>query len=170
VRLRRYYALPADTVLELDERQPVLFLRSFADDAIRLWGKGVVGKYRGRTIEEAISPLAKMIGPFVGIADPKSRLPLLGAAKTFYPDDTWQTAIARWIDMAQMILLAGRTEGIGWEIEHISERAALTKLVILMPPRARSDPEEARNWLHGHFSSSHTHKPSRISTRKGQSR
>lgn len=33
VRLRRYYALPAHRVLELDERQPVIFLRSFPDDA-----------------------------------------------------------------------------------------------------------------------------------------
>jgi hypothetical protein len=49
---RRHYVLRANGVLELDHRQPILFLRSFADDKVRLWGKGIIGKLRRKTIDE----------------------------------------------------------------------------------------------------------------------
>jgi hypothetical protein len=106
---RRHYVLRADRVLELDNRRPILFLRSFADDKVRLWGKGIFGKFRRKTIDEAIERLAKRLGPFVAIANPNTQLPQLGAAQTYFSNDTWQNAIARWVQTAQMIVMvAGR--------------------------------------------------------------
>jgi hypothetical protein len=46
--VRRHYVVRAARVLELDNRRPILFLRSFADDKVRLWGKGIYGKFRRR--------------------------------------------------------------------------------------------------------------------------
>jgi hypothetical protein len=81
---RRNYVLRADRVLELDNRRPILFLRSFADDKVWLWGKGIFGKFRRKTIDEAIEPFAKRLGPFVAIANPNTQLPQLGAAQTTF--------------------------------------------------------------------------------------
>ena len=107
---RRHYALPADRLLELDTRPPILFLRSFGDDKAQLWGRGFLGKFRGRTIDGAIKHFAERLGPFVAIANPNTPLPHLGAAQAYFSNDTWQSAIARWAEMAQMIVMvAGRT-------------------------------------------------------------
>jgi hypothetical protein len=38
---RRHYVRRADSLLKLDARRPILFLRSFTDDKVRLLGKGV---------------------------------------------------------------------------------------------------------------------------------
>jgi hypothetical protein len=103
-RLRRNYMLPADKVLALDTRQPVLYLRSFSADRVRLWGKGVVGKVRRKSIDEAVAPLASKIGPFVAIANPDSKLPHLGAAKAYHTNDTWRSAVSEWVTTAQMIV------------------------------------------------------------------
>jgi len=154
-RIRRNYTLPADKVLSLDTRQPVLFLRSFVADYARLWGKGVVGKLRRRSIDEAIAPLAMAIGPFVAIANPDSKLPQLGAAKTYYTNDTWQGAIVGWVATAQMIVMvAGRTEGTEWELGHIFENKADSKLVVIIPTEMRQYPLSVEKWFRENFSSS----------------
>jgi hypothetical protein len=150
---RRHYVLGAARVLELDNRRPILFLRSFADDKVRLWGKGIYGKFRRRTIDEAIDRLARRLGPFVAIANPNTQLPRLGAAQTYFSNDTWQNAIARWVQTAQMIVMvAGRTEGIRWELAHILADEGQAKLVIFLPPALRKDSVVASRWFSEHFS------------------
>jgi hypothetical protein len=150
---RRHYVMRADRLIELDTRHPILFLRSFRSDKVRLWGKGVLGKLRGPTIDAAITPFARRLGPFVAIANPDEKLPRLGAAQTHYSNDTWQNAIARWVGMAQMIVMvAGRTEGLRWEIEHILANEKHPKLVIVFPPALREDDAAAARWLSEHFS------------------
>jgi hypothetical protein len=150
---RRHYVLRAARVLELDNRRPILFLRSFADDKVRLWGKGIYGKFRRRTIDEAIERFAKRLGPFVAIANPNTQLPRLGAAQTYFSNDTWQNAIGRWVQTAQMIVMvAGRTEGIRWELDHILADEGQAKLVIFLPPAFRKDSVVAARWFSEHFS------------------
>ena len=150
---RRHYVLRADRVLELDNRRPILFLRSFADDKVRLWGKGLYGKFRRKTIDEAIERLAERLGPFVAIANPNTQLPRLGAAQTYFSNDTWQNAIGRWVQAAQMIVMvAGRTEGLRWELDHILADEGQAKLVIFLPPALRKDSVVAARWFSEHFS------------------
>jgi hypothetical protein len=72
-------------------------------------------------------------------------LPQLGAARAYFSDDTWQSAIIRWVDLAGLIInVAGPTKWIRWELDTIVERDALTKLIILLPP-GRTD-EHAARW------------------------
>jgi hypothetical protein len=150
---RRHYVLRADKVLSLDDRAPILFLRSFGDDKVRLWGRGWYGKFRRRTIDEAIKGFAQRLGPFVAIANPQTKLPRLGAAQSYFSDNTWQDAIARWVAMTRMIVMvAGRTEGIRWELDHIFSNEHDIKLVILFPPALRRNPAAAMQWLSRHFS------------------
>jgi hypothetical protein len=152
-QVRRNYVLRANEVLKLDTRHPILFLRSFDADQWRLWGKGIYGKFRVRTIDEAIKQFAERLGPFVAIANPTTTLPKLGAAQSYFTDDTWQDAISRWIDMAQMIVMVvGRTAGVRWELDHIFSNQADRKLVIFFPPPLRKDPSVGTQWLNEHFS------------------
>jgi hypothetical protein len=118
-----------------------------------MWFAGLYGKFRTRTIDEAIKRLAERLGPFVAIANPKTTLPELGAAQSYFADDTWQDAISRWVDMAQMIVMvAGRTAGVRWELDHIFSKQADRKLVIFFPPPLREDPSIGTQWLNEHFS------------------
>jgi hypothetical protein len=150
---RRNYAIRADRFLELDNRRPILFLRSFADDKIWLWGKGIFGKFRRKTIDEAIELFAKRLGPFVAIANPNTQLPHLGAAQTYFSNDTWQNAIVRWVQTAQMIVMvAGRTEGLRWELDHILADEGQPKLVIFVPPTLRKNSVVAARWFSENFS------------------
>jgi uncharacterized membrane protein YeaQ/YmgE (transglycosylase-associated protein family) len=152
---RRHYSLTANRALELDIRKPVLFLRSFETDTTRLWGRGLLGKLRKRTIDEAISRLADRLGPFIAIANPTTALPRLGAAQSHYSNDTWQSAIAGWIAMSQVIvMIAGRTQGIRWELDHIFSNQAHRKLIIFFPPslRLRENHGAAIKWLTDYFS------------------
>ena len=152
-QVRRNYVLPANEVLKLDTRYPILFLRPFGADHVGLWGKGIIGKFRTKTIDEAIKRFAERLGPFVAIANPKTTLPRLGAAQSYFTDDTWQDAISRWVDMAQMIVMvAGRTAGVRWELDHIFSNQADHKLVIFFPPPMRKHPSIGTQWLNDHFS------------------
>jgi hypothetical protein len=149
---RRHYVLRADKLLQLDDRRPIIFLRSFADDNVRLWGKGIVGKLRRRTIDEAIRSVCEQIGPFVAIASPKTKLPRLGAAQVYFSDDTWQSAIARWVAMAELIVMvAGRTEGLRWELEHILSNKERTKLMVILPPAMRKSIKITSEWFREYF-------------------
>jgi hypothetical protein len=145
--------LTANDLLLVDKRRPVLFLRSFTDDKVRLWGRGIWGKFRKRTIDEAIRPSADILGPLVAIADPNVRLPHLGAAQSFYSNDTWQLAIARWVRMARyIVMIAGRTQGIRWELEHIFGQEAHQKLIVFLTPSLRRDAAACSQWFAEHFS------------------
>ena len=153
VKFQRHYRLTANDLLRVDKRRPVLFLRSFTDDKVRLWGRGIWGKFRKRTIDEAIRPSADPLGPLVAIADPNVRLPHLGAAQSFYSNDTWQLAIARWVRMARcIVMIAGRTQGIRWELEHIFGQEAHQKLIVFLTPSLRKDAAACSQWFVEHFS------------------
>jgi hypothetical protein len=77
----------------------------------------------------------------------------VGAAQTYFSNDTWQNAIGRWVQMAQMIVMvAGRTEGLRWELDHILADEGQAKLVIFLPPAFRKDSVVAARWFSEHFS------------------
>jgi hypothetical protein len=106
---------------------------------------------------------AERLGPFIAIANPNTRLPRIGAAQSYYSNDSWQDAIARWVGMAQMIVMvAGRTEGIRWELDHIFSNEAQRKLVVFFPPAIRADASVGARWLNDHFS--HTRYAADLST------
>jgi hypothetical protein len=162
-RGQRLAAVDANEQLKHDTRAPILYLRSFQDDSVRLASSmvlaakvekgGALGAFarflnrpapgQGR-LEEALARQVRGIGPFVAIGAPTEPLPELGAARTYFSNDTWQSAIMRWVDLACLIIaMVGPTKWIRWELDTIIERDALSKLIILMP-RGRPDDRAAR--------------------------
>ena len=49
-------------------------------------------------------------------------------------------------------MVAGRTEGIRWEIDHVLSSKRKVKLVIFFPPGFRKDTIGAARWFREHFS------------------
>ena len=168
-RGQRLAAVDANEQLKHDTRAPILYLRSFQDDSVRLYSNdivlasgalsaklekgGALGAFarfalrpppgQGR-LEESLASAVREIGPFVAIGAPTEALPELGAARAYFSNDTWQSAIMRWVDLAGLIITwVGPTKWIRWELDTIIERDALSKLIILMP-QGRPDDRAAR--------------------------
>jgi hypothetical protein len=171
----RITAIDATALLAADDRPPVLFLRSFQDDAGKLEGEWAVtlavpdsvarsaigrlatavlataparkaGSVGVPRLEEVIAGEVARLGPFVAVGSPHEPLPMLGAARAYYDNDTWQTAIRRWIDMAQLIVkVAGPTQWIRWELGHIIGQGALLRLIIVFP-RTLTEQDRMQRW------------------------
>lgn len=131
----------AKLLLDTDDRDPILLLRSFKDDEARLSPRssfrrflylGFYGKVR---LEYALSDELARLGPFIGIGQPGERLPDLGAARAYLEDDKWQEQVLDWIDRARLILvIGGTTPWVGWELRQICEKRKLDRMILLLPP------------------------------------
>jgi hypothetical protein len=96
-------------------------------------------------LEELLAREVRALGPFVAIGQPDEPLPELGAARAYFDNDTWQDAVVRWVDMAQVIIqIAGPTQWVRWELDTILARGAWSKLLLLLPPGDTDD--RAARW------------------------
>jgi hypothetical protein len=154
----------AETVLALDGRAPVIYLRSFRDDEalvgrpIRLnfdtlrWSYWITEYTRGGVIrllfqhgkvrlEQLIEDEVSAIGPFIAIGEPQESHPDFGATRAYFEGDdvAWRDAVRSWMERAAMIVVVpGQTKGLGWELEQIQAAGDTPKLLLLFPPeRAR---------------------------------
>jgi len=136
----RNESLPdVDFLLAHDRRKPTLLLRSFRDDEIKcreirrpLPGLPNLGT---RRFEQGIAGTLHAFGPLVAVGAPGEAIPKIGAARTYLREDLWQDAVARFIGAALLIvMIAGDTQWIKWELHRIVEMGRLRHLLILMPP------------------------------------
>ena len=167
-RGRMHAAIDADAAQRSDSRRPILYLRSFRDDPRLMEAEwDFVGPIRygraghrqedgpiarlisriptgtlnsGGRLEENLTTVVAPIGPFVTVGAPGEPLPQLGAARVYFATDSWQGAVIKLMDKAQLIItVAGPTSSIRWELDTILNRNAWPKLVVLMPPLAQQD-------------------------------
>jgi hypothetical protein len=143
---RRLSQPNASRLLEADERAPILLLRSFSDDAKQIPAKGLATRalflgLRGKKrLEAAVADELARLGPFVAIGRPGEVLPQLGAARAYFGDDEWQIAVAGWIARARLIvMIAGTTSWVQWELREISRAGQIGKLLVLLPPGSAAD-------------------------------
>ena len=143
---RRLLQPTASELQTRDPRRPVVLLRSFGDDNLSIvTGRDQEGGVNTSDFEESIEDQFAPFGPFVAIGKPGERLPTLGAARNYYGDAEWKDAVAKWMDEAlALIVIAGLTDGLGWELECIRERGYLGKLIVLMPPRVTKERRGSR--------------------------
>jgi len=147
-----YSAIEAADALRRDARAPILYLRSFMDDALDIQPdqtlEMLTRPFRrlspktqwGERLEEVLALAVRRRGPFVAIANPNDNLPRLGAARAHHGTETWQNAIVEWVQMAQLIVqVAGPTSWIRWELETILSNGAGAKLLVLFPPGSSDD-------------------------------
>lgn len=132
--------------------EDTLFLRSFNDDAMRFRAMdphvGMMGALRGSTarFEELVAAFTARNSNLIAIGKPGESLPRLGATRTYVSNDEWQDAVeqtARRVD--SIVLIAGTTDGLRWELSHLRAWGLAHKMTILLPP---TDESQAWNRLH----------------------
>jgi hypothetical protein len=141
-------------LLTVDRRAPILYLRSFGDDTLRVATIASARRpffelfsFRGRDpFEEAVAWELTSYGPVVAVGRPGHTLASLGAAREHLSDATWQTQVAARMGEARAIAVAtGETPGLEWELRHLVSAGHLQKTVFLFPPVPAD--ELTRRWV-----------------------
>jgi hypothetical protein len=139
-RARKYRARTAALQDQIDPRPPVVYLRGFSSDkkTRRIAGESLLGIRQfvlgSHTEEEQMTGVLRGFGPPRAVADPKEKLPELGAARIWLPDDGWRAEVRQNIRAASLVVLrAGTSPGILDEADMAVENVPPEKLVILAP-------------------------------------
>lgn len=141
---RRFMRLHAADVRRRDRRTPVLYLRAFSDDKLKI---EAVPSIRRPVIEQlwpvvrdhfetVVAWTCDEIGPPVSIAQPGTSLANLGTAREHAPDrDNWLEYVTDEIRASRAVVLSiGATDGLIQEVDAITAVGALAKTVFLFPP------------------------------------
>jgi hypothetical protein len=145
-RARRLAAVDAHRLMQRDTRPPVLYLRSFGDDALKLWtatfGRpSLLERFTPRrfdAFEEVIARHFSVTGPVIALNPPDTKLAPLGAARETLDSADWQATISEWMSRSAFIVFVmppGQvTGGLTWELQQVSANQYWTKTLIIIPP------------------------------------
>jgi len=126
--LRKRLAKTVDEILA-ENKAPVLYLRSFLDDKVAAKREASM-----LTEEEELNKAFEHIGPMIAIGRPGEVLPEVGAARAYFTDDKWQAAVYHYMDISRLVVLrAGLSQGLIWEIKNSIQRLDPSKLILLIP-------------------------------------
>jgi hypothetical protein len=141
--VRRLLRLSLEQLQKVDPRPPVLFLRAFRDDQVDLpppsltvLGWVMEFGHRKSNLDRVLLEEGTPYGPTVAIGKPDDKYPPYGAARGYFDNKTWQQAVGGLAHEAVAIVLCvDDTEGIWWEIEHLSGGNLLNKAFFIIHPR-----------------------------------
>ncbi|MGW7041541.1 transferase [Streptomyces avermitilis] len=138
----------AAQALLADGRQPVLYLRSFADDDTAAQVDDSAAYVSIHSREEQLAGALGAVGPVITVGRPGEPLPQLGAARFYLPLDDWQPTVLRLMELSQLIVLRlGLGEGLWWEVQQARATQPARKLVLLAPGGL----SEMAEWLDKHL-------------------
>jgi hypothetical protein len=150
VRARRYFQIDADSLLAVDKRPVILFLRSFDDDEKQKFASSQRALL-DFSLETRLANHFFRFGPFVAVGSPKETVPQLGAARVRLKDDEWQGRVLGWIGEANLIIMySGETHWVNWELRQVIDSGRATSLILMFPeikgwrPSQRNKSIEAR--------------------------
>ena len=151
-RAKQYFQISADSLLGSDKRAPILFLRSFSDDPKVNASAGIshegLAQLLDLSVETRLANHFMDFGPFIAIGSPKEKIPQIGAARMRLLDDEWQRTVTAWMESSSAIVMyAGTTHWVGWELRRIIEGGWTTKLILLFPPVLPFPGFRQRKWL-----------------------
>lgn len=145
-RARRLGAVEAHQLMLRDPRPPVLYLRSFGDDRLRLWTATLgrpsfIERFSPRrfdAFEEVLARHLARLGPVIAVNPPGTELPPLGAARATLDPADWHSAIVTWMEQSAQIVFVLPPQhagpGLLWELEAVSDRRYWHKTLIVVPP------------------------------------
>ena len=133
-------------------KDPVLYLRPFSQDAevglyyifipFNPWtwkllarGRGFLRSYgllfKGRfSFERLLQRACQDVGPVIGIGRPGQRMPSAGIV-TEYVGDDWQDRVRELVAASQLVVMrAGTSEGLMWEITAVMELTPPDRLLL----------------------------------------
>jgi uncharacterized membrane protein len=126
--------LDAIELIKTDPRAPVLYLRSFNDDASVDYTGSINPLGPRRTVEMRLAKAFRSVGPVISIGRPGERLPELGANRFYVADADWQQAVRYFLDRAAaIIIVVGRSTGVTWEMTTALRNVPLGRLLFVFP-------------------------------------
>jgi hypothetical protein len=143
---RRLASVEARRLMLRDPRPPVLYLRWFGDDDLKLrtatlGRRSLVERFspgRFDSFEEVLARHLSRLGPVIAINPPGTKLSPLGAARDTLTSTDWQSAVATWMARSSLIVFVAPPEsitpGLLWELQTVSARRYWDKTLILVPP------------------------------------
>lgn len=141
---RKYVARSVRDKLSTDQRPPVVYLRSFADDGRSaregVWSvvSNVVRTVTGKTWEQTLARVLRKEGPVVAIGRPGEQLPHLGAARMYVGDADWKETIGHLLAKSGLVILqAGLSPGLRWEFETVARMKKPEDVLLFVPFRLR---------------------------------
>lgn len=131
---RAFFQPTAGSLLAGDPRPPVLLLRSFIDDEKLNWGMAN-RSFVDTSLESRLATHFARFGPFVAVGTPAGGMPVIGAARAQLGDAEWQQQVIRWIESSgHVVMLAGLTDWVEWELRQVIALRAVDKLIVCFPP------------------------------------
>lgn len=146
-RFGRRFAL-ADAVIaqQADSRRPILYLRNFSDDVLKMPSSALArtslterfSVARLQPFEEILVRHLRRAGPVIALSHPSTRLPALGAAKVVRSNESWQAQIREWADVASLVVVAVTPRevsvGLRWETEFLAQDAPQASVMLVVSP------------------------------------
>jgi len=137
---------------EWDARAPVVFLRAFTQDAIKLkvhaldpLARFPAGCGEARTLDELLLEHASIYGPVIAIGDPHNPTPPLGAARVFVEGagEEWQEVVKSLLSASRLVVMCpSPTMGTSWEVNLVASRPDLRSIFLPNPNLPRGVIEE----------------------------
>lgn len=133
----------SEKVVNADGRAPILLLRSFDDDSVKLRTRRsgrhtLIEKLslrRWDRFEELLSWQLWKVGPVVTAADPERESNSGGAVRDRHTHDSWQGWIRARMDRSQLVAVClAESESLDWEINQLRNTDALPRTIFLIPP------------------------------------
>jgi hypothetical protein len=143
---RRLGSIEAHRMMLRDPRPPVLYLRSFGDDRLKLMTatlgrSSLIERFTPRrfdAFEEVLVRYLSLRGPVIAVNPPGTKLPPLGAARETIDSADWQSAIAGWMGQCALIVFVAPpgqvTQGLLWELQTVSANKLWDKTLVIVPP------------------------------------
>jgi hypothetical protein len=132
----------------LPEGPPILYLRSFGDDRLKLR----VAPYARRSLlerlstrrrqsfEEIIAEDLQRRAPVAAVGEPGRRRPPIGFVRYSLSDEEWQRHVWQWIMAARtIVVVVGLSDGLAWEMQQLARTGAWRKTIFVFPPVTKDD-------------------------------
>jgi hypothetical protein len=144
-RGRQYRAKATAQSIIGDSKPDVLYLRAFDTDSSVLryvaWSF-LLPRLIARVVteEEQLRDVLRPFGDLVAIGRPGEKLPTPGAARLYVSDAEWQSVVSDQMQSAALVVIrAGHSTGLLWELKQAFEKLDPTKLLILVLNMKKKD-------------------------------
>ena len=142
---QHYFRPNYQTLIRLDPRPPVLFLRSFVDDSNTNAASGVNNvlnalgfagyNFFDYSFEDRLGFHFSPFGPFIAVTGPKKEEPV-GAVRLGLTNEEWQNKIVGLMEESRLIVvLAGVGKSLAWELEALDRGEHIPKTLFIFSPK-----------------------------------
>ena len=126
MRSRRYFQVNADSLLGVDKRRPILFLRPFSDDQkLRyLPPRNLIKMFIDFSLETRLSNHFTRFGPFVAVGVSGETVPVPGAARVILSNQEWLPRVTDLMTEASVIVMYAMRKPLSLTLlKHLSGRS-----------------------------------------------